>query len=47
MTAPRFGPAGNSESFYASGYRHTYEAFQWIHAMGLTAFDPQGYRGKY
>lgn len=43
MTAPCFGPAGNSESFYASGYRHTYEAFQWIHAMGLTAFEyPMG-----
>lgn len=43
MTGPHFGPAGNSESFYALGYRHTYEAFAWIRGMGLTAFEyPMG-----
>ncbi len=43
MTGPHFGPAGNSESFYAAGCRHTYEAFAWIRGMGLTAFEyPMG-----
>jgi len=35
----RFGPAGNSELFYNSGNKHTYEAPQWIADMGLTAFE--------
>lgn len=43
MSGPCFGPAGNSESFYAAGYRHTHEAFAWLRAMGLTAFEyPMG-----
>ncbi len=34
-----FGPAGNSELFYNSGNKHTYEAPKWIAGMGLTAFE--------
>ena len=33
--ANRFGPAGNSESFYAQGHTSTKEQPAWLHAMGL------------
>ena len=35
----RFGPSGNSDLFYEQGYKHTWQAFAWLHAMGLTAFE--------
>ena len=35
----RFGPSGNSESFYAAGYKHTYQAFTWLGAFGLNAYE--------
>ncbi len=35
----RFGPSGNSDLFYAEGYKHTWQAFAWIDAMGLRAFE--------
>ena len=41
----RFGPAGNSESFYAQGYKATWQAPGWLHAMGLTAFEYSFGRG--
>ncbi len=44
MTA-RFGPAGNSESFYAAGHKSTAEAPAWLHALGLTAYEYQCGRG--
>lgn len=34
-----FGPAGNSELFYNSGHKHTFEAPKWIAEMGLSAFE--------
>lgn len=34
-----FGPAGNSDSFYAQGHKHTYEAFSWIKELGLSAYE--------
>lgn len=34
-----FGPSGNSESFYAEGYKHTYEAAAWLKNRGLTAYE--------
>ena len=34
-----FGPAGNSDSFYAQGHKHTYQAFAWVKQMGLDAFE--------
>lgn len=35
----RFGPSGNSDLFYEKGYKHTWQAFAWINAMGLNAFE--------
>ena len=43
----RFGPAGNSESFYEQGYKHTYEAFSWLAEMGLDAYEYQCGRGVF
>jgi len=40
-----FGPSGNSDSFYAEGHKHTVEAFEWIAAMGLNAFEYSFGRG--
>ena len=44
MTA-RFGPAGNSESFAAAGYKSTLQAPAWLAKMGLTAYEYQCGRG--
>ena len=41
----RFGPAGNSNSFYAQGHKRTTEAFAWIAAMGLDAYEYSFGRG--
>jgi deoxyribonuclease-4 len=41
----RFGPSGNSDEFYAQGYKHTSEAMQWISGMGLSAFEYSFGRG--
>ena len=41
----RFGPAGNSNSFYAQGHKRTTEAFAWIAPMGLNAFEYSFGRG--
>lgn len=41
----RFGPAGNSESFYAAGHKATIEAPAWLHTLGLTAYEYQCGRG--
>lgn len=35
----RFGPAGNSESFYEQGHKRTAEAPAWLKAQGLDAFE--------
>ena len=35
----RFGPSGNSESFYAIGYKHSFEAFAWLNGLGLSAYE--------
>ena len=42
---PMFGPAGNSDSFYAAGYKATVEAPQWLQSLGLTAYEYQCGRG--
>jgi len=39
VTVLRFGPAGNSASFYAQGYKHTEQAPAWLGAMGLNAME--------
>lgn len=41
----RFGPAGNSESFYAAGHKATMEVPAWLHSLGLTAYEYQCGRG--
>ncbi len=40
-----FGPAGNSKSFYDTGHKNTYEAFEWIAGMGLSAYEYSFGRG--
>lgn len=41
----RFGPAGNSKSFYDSGFKHTYQAPKWLKEKGLNAFEYSFGRG--
>lgn len=46
----KFGPAGNSLSFYADGKKNTFEAPAWIRGLGLDAYEyqcGQGVRGSY
>ncbi|MBR2406717.1 MAG: TIM barrel protein [Clostridia bacterium] len=40
-----FGPAGNSDSFYAAGHKATVEAPAWLQSLGLTAYEYQCGRG--
>ena len=40
-----FGPAGNSDSFYAAGNKATLQAPAWLQAQGLTAYEYQCGRG--
>lgn len=35
----RFGPAGNSDSFYEQGYSSSVDMPKWLHGMGLTAYE--------
>ncbi len=42
-----FGPAGNSDSFYAEGYENTLSAAEWIKQQGLDIYEysfGRGYR---
>lgn len=41
----RFGPAGNSESFQAMGYRKTIQVPEYLSRMGLDAYEYQCGRG--
>ena len=41
----KFGPSGNSESFYAAGYEHTEEAAAYVKEMGLDCFEYSFGRG--
>ncbi|HHT54751.1 MAG TPA: TIM barrel protein [Clostridiales bacterium] len=45
MGNPLFGPAGNSDSFYAGGLKHTYQAPAWLFSMGLGAYEYQAGNG--
>ncbi len=40
-----FGPAGNSDSFTAQGFKHSLQVPEYIHKMGLDAFEYQCGRG--
>lgn len=41
----KFGPSGNSESFYAEGHAHTEEAAQYVRERGLDCFEYSFGRG--
>lgn len=45
MGNPKFGPGGNSESFYAEGFKSTREAPAWLAARGLDAYEYQAGNG--
>ena len=45
MNQARFGTAGAGELFYQEGYKHSQEAPEFLHKMGLTAFEYQCGRG--
>lgn len=45
MNGPKFGPGGNSESFYAEGYKSTQDAPAWLAARGLEAYEYQAGNG--
>ncbi len=41
----RFGPSGNSQSFYDQGYKSTKQAPEWLQKLGLDAFEYSFGRG--
>ena len=41
----RFGPSGNSDSFYAQGYKASWQAPGWLAGMGLSAYEYSFGRG--
>lgn len=41
----KFGPSGNSESFYAAGYAHTEQAAAFVKELGLDCFEYSFGRG--
>lgn len=41
----KFGPSGNSESFYAQGYSHTEQSAKFVRDMGLDCFEYSFGRG--
>ena len=43
----KFGPSGNSNSFYESGRKYTYQEGEFLHALGLNAFEYSFGRGAY
>ena len=45
MDRATFGTGGNSESFYAEGKKHTFEAPAWLSARGLDAYEYQAGNG--
>ncbi len=45
MKMVRFGPAGNSDSFTAMGFKKTAQIPEYVHKMGLNAYEYQCGRG--
>lgn len=41
MSEPKFGPAGNSRSFYDAGLKSTKQAPKWLSELGLNAYEYQ------
>lgn len=42
---PLFGPGGNSDAFYAAGFKNTFEAPRFIQEIGLDAYEYEAGRG--
>lgn len=42
---PRFGPAGNADSFYAAGFKSSLQAPAWLQSLGLNAYEYSFGRG--
>lgn len=40
-----FGPAGNSDSFYNAGFKHSWQMPEWLKGMGLSAYEYQCNKG--
>ena len=45
MSFAKFGPGGNSDSFYAEGHKSTAEAPAWVKAKGLDAYEYEAGNG--
>jgi len=45
MTEVRFGPAGNSDSFYAAGFKSSLDMPEWLAGLRLNAYEYQCVRG--
>ena len=43
--SPKFGPGGNSASFYESGHKSTLQAPKWISEIGLDAYEYEAGNG--
>lgn len=43
--AIKFGPSGNSDSFYKEGHKSSLEMPEWLHNMGLDAYEYSFSRG--
>ena len=41
----RIGPSGNSVTFYSTGHKHTIVAPEWLHSIGLNAYEYSFGRG--
>jgi deoxyribonuclease-4 len=41
----RFGPSGNSDSFYEQGYKSSVQMPEWLAKMGLNAYEYQCSKG--
>lgn len=41
----RFGPAGNSQSFYDAGHKSSVEVPRWLYSIGLSAYEYQCNKG--
>lgn len=41
----KFGPAGNDDAFYAAGYKNSEQMPEFLHKMGLDAYEYQCSRG--
>jgi deoxyribonuclease-4 len=45
MAHIRFGPSGNSDLFYEQGFNSTVQAPEWLHSLGLDAYEYSFGRG--